>query len=394
MENITAEEKQIQVEKEITKKFIIDRTIYERFLEFTRKNAYTEWGGVLLGKYMENGTFMATVAIIPPQRTQNSVYCQFQREFFVAVSKLRDNLEAEGYQETDLLSFGCWIHTHPNLSAFLSRTDRETFSELTKFNSLLTAMVLDPVRKDEICVNAIKDPEYGFTPLDIEKNLLEYTDKEKNLFRSIEKEFQKDDYKKLLKVTKPMRVFTPEGEFECLLDIIESKFLDLGKKIATLQERTLLSVNVPYTFSDIREQLSALEKVNFDSTEFLTRYRLTTEGLIYNQIDNNEPHANFIPWKNVKKIYLKNNYTIILEFAFMIKKGFFRSERIDIAFFTQKPNELVSILARYTGYIGQYKKSVELSFSDYIRDVNKDVQQKKTNVKEEKSKNNEDSTYD
>jgi proteasome lid subunit RPN8/RPN11 len=372
MENIILNEDDSIQERSYTKEFMIDKSVYERFLEFTRKNSQIEWGGVLLGKYTEDRKFIATVAIIPPQSSQNSVSCQFQREFFVALSNLRSNLESEGFDQSELLEFGCWIHTHPNLTAFLSATDRGTFLELTKFNPMLTAMVLDPVQRDEICVNSLKNDEFGFKPIEIKKVFLRISEADNKLFQSIEKEFRKESYKKLLKVNKTMKVFTPVGEFECLFELMDSKFQDLTKKIKTLSEKTLLSANNPHRLDDLKKQLPQLKEINLDDREYISSYKITSSGIIFNQIHDNNPHAYFIPWDKIKSIYLQANYTYILDLLFIVKKGFLRSEEKKIAFFTQQPNELISNLARFVGYIGSNtkKENPEKEFQDKENSTN------------------------
>ncbi|MHA2366561.1 MAG: hypothetical protein ACXAC7_21575, partial [Candidatus Hodarchaeales archaeon] len=48
-----------------TTKLIIDFTVYEQFVEFSRREAKLEWGGILLGNFTEEKEFYANIAILP-----------------------------------------------------------------------------------------------------------------------------------------------------------------------------------------------------------------------------------------------------------------------------------------------------------------------------------------
>lgn len=335
-------------------KVVVERSVYEQFNEYTRVHARTEWGGVLLGYYKPEGTFHATLAILPPQSTQNQVYCEFKKEFFLAISMLGENLEEEGFEPERIPKIGCWIHTHPGITAFFSGTDVETFTQLTKLNPSLTAVVLDPTRKykkgHSIALNSKAGKDYSFTKIPLVFQSTPLTNSDEELLRAIKREVEKDYFKRILKVNTTVKVFTHADAFESLSYVVTSRFNDLENRLAGQLEIVLHEMNYTQDLFALDAHLKR-HGIAVDVSRLITSYKVTNLGLSYVTDLFEDVTARFIPWSKVKEVTLTSEPSLSLCLRFKIVKKWLRSELVEANLLTQEPNELLQTIARYCGHI-------------------------------------------
>lgn len=159
----------MESEPKILDELKIDRSVFEQFVDHTLRFSETEWGGLLLGKEID-GLIHGVAMVLPPQKTQSPGYCEFRRELFQVVYNSFEKID-EVYDDHGF-SIISWVHTHPDLSVFLSQTDVETFTYLTKLNPSLTAIVVDPVRYTWMAVNSRPGNIFGFSDLDLDLNYI------------------------------------------------------------------------------------------------------------------------------------------------------------------------------------------------------------------------------
>lgn len=349
----------ISADKERTTTFSIEFSVYERFVEFTRANSKTEWGGILLGKF-DNGHFHASVAILPPQHVQNPVYCEFKKEFFLANSRMLGQLEEQGFSYDEIPQFGCWIHTHPGLTAFLSGTDVETFTYLTKMNPRLTAVVIDPLKiknkikindknkdKHYVCVNSQPGPDYNFTKIPFSVKNIPDVKNQVKLYETLYNEVNEPYFLNIMKSEKPMHVFTPIDDYECISEVMTSKFQDLEQKIKYSDERTILSADFQIDTTELKKHLG----IDLNNSSIITNYKLTSEGIvIHDLLHPINPRIEFIPWKKIRKVSLlfQQEAFIFLELKISI---FLRSRMERYLFLSQTPTKFLNVIARYVGSI-------------------------------------------
>lgn len=147
----------------------IERTVFEQFLDYTFCHSNLEWGGLLIGRKVGNDLY-CVAAVLPPQKTQSLGYCEFKRNIFPVIRQVLDQIDEQFHDNNFFIT--TWIHTHPDFGVFLSKTDDETFTYLTKLNPMITAIVVDPVRYEWIAVNSKPGNLHGFTPVELQLNYL------------------------------------------------------------------------------------------------------------------------------------------------------------------------------------------------------------------------------
>ncbi|NVM02907.1 MAG: hypothetical protein HWN67_11255 [Candidatus Helarchaeota archaeon] len=150
----------MEIGSQIPEKLHIERSVFEQFIDHTFRFSDYEWGGLLIGREM-NGELHCIAAVLPPQKTQSSGYCEFRREIFQVIRNALDDIEEKFNDEN--FNIITWIHTHPNLGVFLSPTDQETYTYLSKLNPSLSAIVVDPVQYELLAVNSKPGNISGFT---------------------------------------------------------------------------------------------------------------------------------------------------------------------------------------------------------------------------------------
>ena len=90
----------MESESEITDRLNFERSIFEQFLEYTRRFSKTEWGGLLIGTKID-GELHCVAAVIPPQKSKSKVYCEFKRELFTVIYNCFEKIE-DKYGQNDL----------------------------------------------------------------------------------------------------------------------------------------------------------------------------------------------------------------------------------------------------------------------------------------------------
>lgn len=164
---------------EIFEKIHFERSVYEQFLEYTRRFSKNEWGGLLIG-IQNDGELYCVAAVIPPQKNQSRVFCEFNRELFPVIYNCFEKIEEQfGSKELEIIA---WIHTHPDLGVFFSGTDQDTINYLVKLNPALFAMVVDPVQREFLAVNSKPGNLYGFSKMEVD---LDYLQNFENLDQSL-----------------------------------------------------------------------------------------------------------------------------------------------------------------------------------------------------------------
>ncbi|MFX0132907.1 MAG: hypothetical protein ACFFDN_04605 [Candidatus Hodarchaeota archaeon] len=150
----------MEIRSQIPDKLHIERSVFEQFIDHTFRFSDNEWGGLLIGRII-NGELHCIAAVLPPQKTQSSGYCEFRREIFPVIRNALDDIE-EAYNDENF-NIITWIHTHPDIGVFLSPTDQDTYRYLSKLNPSLSAIVVDPVQYEILAVNSKPGNISGFT---------------------------------------------------------------------------------------------------------------------------------------------------------------------------------------------------------------------------------------
>ena len=126
-----------------------------------------EVGGLLIGQRDRSHSAVNVLGFVfPKQSKQTSVYCAFDTRW-ASVMKAAI-IECDLHPEVTLVA---WIHTHPQISVFLSGTDVRTIDELQQYNPLTLAVVLDPFNGDMGAFHfdrQQRDTRIEYTPLTVD----------------------------------------------------------------------------------------------------------------------------------------------------------------------------------------------------------------------------------
>jgi len=241
----------MESEAEITDRLNFERSIFEQFLEYTRRFSKTEWGGLLIGTKID-GKLHCVAAVIPPQKSKSKVYCEFKRELFTVIYNSFEKIE-DKYDQSDL-GIITWIHTHPGFGVFLSGTDLETYNYLIKLNPEYSAIVVDPVNRDYLAVNSKPGNLNGFSQLEVNLNYLyDFNGSDQSLYDKLQ--ILKDSInsglnRKIFKLTDPetINVFIPLPLEALKHDVMKSRLEGLMER--TQEVRTALFQAKPKSIED------------------------------------------------------------------------------------------------------------------------------------------------
>ena len=132
---------------------VIDGELWNELCTFLDTLPATEQGGVLLG-FREDGSdgkkrSRLTAAVFPQQLRASSTICEFSTEDIDTIRSVIFDLENQGIEGVDRIGIMTWIHTHPNMSVFLSDTDCETLSsQWASLDPDARAVVVDVFKSD------------------------------------------------------------------------------------------------------------------------------------------------------------------------------------------------------------------------------------------------------
>lgn len=222
----------------VPNKLHFERSIYEQFMEYTRRFSKNEWGGLLIGTEIE-GELYCVAAIIPPQKSKSTVYCEFKKELFTVIFNCFEKIE----EEYDHHNFRIitWIHTHPGFGVFLSGTDLETYNYLIKLNPNWSAIVVDPVKRDYLAVNSTPGNLNGFSTLEVDLNYLydfDYVDQTLfNKLQIIKNTINSGLNRRLLKIedTEKVEVFIPIPPESLRHSVMQSRLEGLIEQTQSLK---------------------------------------------------------------------------------------------------------------------------------------------------------------
>ncbi|MHA1250360.1 MAG: hypothetical protein ACTSRP_10260 [Candidatus Helarchaeota archaeon] len=316
-------------ESKIPNKVCLERSVFEQFIDYTFRNSEFEWGGLLLGKIF-NGNPTCLAAILPPQTTQSSGYCEFRKEIFPAINLAIEDLK-ETYGEDFDYNIIAWIHTHPNLDVFLSKTDCNTFYYLTRFNPALTAIVVDPVHYTWLAVNSKPGTTYGYTKIDLDLNYLyKFDNGDQRIIKELEslsKQLNKLKYRKIARLqnNEKIIVYIPVPFSKLKHNLIISNLntlkdqIDNTKQIffgAQLQkdnivlESSLLDDTMLKSASSKFSDINSIENIesylyslapNMDPSDFNKKILLsnsneivTTQNIIKSEKEKSNPEINYL----------------------------------------------------------------------------------------------------
>jgi hypothetical protein len=146
----------------------LDPRVFTRLINATRQRH--EMGGMLIG---QRDPSTASVNVLgfafPRQSRQTPVFCSFDMRWASLMKAAI--IECDLHPKVTLIA---WIHTHPQLSVFLSGTDVQTIDELQQFNPLTLAVVLDPYKNDMGAFHydrRQRDTRIEYTQVDIDAEL-------------------------------------------------------------------------------------------------------------------------------------------------------------------------------------------------------------------------------
>ncbi|MHA2365832.1 MAG: hypothetical protein ACXAC7_17875, partial [Candidatus Hodarchaeales archaeon] len=280
-----------------------------------------------------------------------------------------------------------WIHTHPGISAFFSGTDVETFSYLTKMNPKLTAVVIDPLKKkDIVSLNSKTGNSYSFTEIPF---LIKKTPENKRngrLYEAIQEEIIKPYYGKIMKTTDKIHVFTPIDEYECLANIIKSRYNQLERKHKVSEEKTLLKASLQI---DTKALMTQLPQIGIDpiTTPIISSFLLSTRGIVIHQLNIQKPKIEFLAWSKIRKVSILYHESYFILMQITIQK-FLRNRSEKLLFVTQQPTELLNIFTRYCGLI-EIEKKRKLENKKLKQKKIKEEKAEKYETKEEKTEEDE-----
>jgi len=121
---------------------IFPANLLTQLLRMTRVER--ELGGLLIGN---RDTAAQTVRVlgflIPRQTRSHSTFCEFDM-YWIGLARAA-LMSCDLYPAITIIA---WLHTHPGLSVFLSKTDIRTLNRLQELHTHLLAVVLDPFRNE------------------------------------------------------------------------------------------------------------------------------------------------------------------------------------------------------------------------------------------------------
>lgn len=421
----------MEIRDEIPESVLIERTVFEQFLDYTSRNSRYEWGGLLIGRKI--GEMLCAIAIIlPPQIKQSNIDCVFKKELFPVLRMALDKIE-EKYND-DNFYITSWIHTHPNLGVFLSGTDVSTYTYLSKLNPAISAVVVDPVRYECLAVNSTPGNVSGFKSIDVHLDYFyDHSSADKTLIEQLnvlEENTNSKLGKKLMQLgeDEKVHVFRPkpikELEQELLAENIDSLLFSVQKlRVKLLRDNSKVQIKAVeeenprikemveklVKFRVIRQELLKLEKISFNKK----LYEYSIEKLAYMGIDPNQaylvlkkyakrlsltPIINFSIWDNyfkysgedgsekvewdsidkiVFEIFSSENFLLILSY----KTGIF-SQWTRLILFIPKMDEFLVILNKMTKL--KQSKKIRKKYIKKLQEIKRKKKAEEKKLKEQK----------
>ncbi|MBD3192733.1 MAG: hypothetical protein GF308_18990 [Candidatus Heimdallarchaeota archaeon] len=123
-------------------KVVFNGSLKTEILKYLKMWRNVEVGGLLIGSE-RNNELVISFAYFPSQIEQTRTTCTFGRGFFWArklIELINDQMTSADFNIVG------WIHSHPNLGAFLSGTDLSTLKSFPVKRFLAT--VIDPFREE------------------------------------------------------------------------------------------------------------------------------------------------------------------------------------------------------------------------------------------------------
>ena len=135
---------------------VVPRSIIEQTEAYTGPRGHLEMGGLLFGHVDERGRNTCVVGFFPKQSEEEPGYCKFDGKWSAigasAVDVANESIEDSDDAIPKIRLIG-WIHTHPDISIYLSDTDIKTYREMLAWtrDERFVAVVVDPLgRKDGV----------------------------------------------------------------------------------------------------------------------------------------------------------------------------------------------------------------------------------------------------
>lgn len=127
-------------------KCVIDSRLWMRSTEFLKSFTGAEKGGVAVG-YRRSGVTYLVSLYLPRQIQSTPVYCEFEGRDTVAVQSAIHEVSS-AISGSPRMGIMAWAHTHPNLTVFLSGTDKNTFREWCALDKAALAVVFDVFQRE------------------------------------------------------------------------------------------------------------------------------------------------------------------------------------------------------------------------------------------------------
>jgi hypothetical protein len=122
------------------------RTLAGVLLSYLSEAGEHERGGVLIGHRNSSATWVS-MAVFPPQLLRDTMACEFDVGSLNLIHTAKDALSRQLSQQ--LGTIVGWVHSHPRLGLFLSRTDERTLSAWRQLDPEAIAVVADPYRRGQ-----------------------------------------------------------------------------------------------------------------------------------------------------------------------------------------------------------------------------------------------------
>ncbi|MEM2900418.1 MAG: hypothetical protein QXT63_06455 [Thermoplasmata archaeon] len=198
-------------------KLIINADLFEQLIGFASSYPSLEWGGMLIGERRECYSKVC-IAIFPSQKRQDRCYCEFDGGELVLI---KNALSSENMQSSKWVNIG-WIHTHPNLTVFLSGIDKRSFEAWSALDPLAVAVVIDPFSENKK-IGAF-DSRYEEIRIDILKEVCVSDVRNIDVFcKEVSKEYTKKNWEL------PTVICPTISDREMLIEIGEMKEYPLKK---------------------------------------------------------------------------------------------------------------------------------------------------------------------
>jgi len=280
----------------------------------------------LLIGYMDNTVFNARTAILPPQKTHDGAYCLFRKEIFPIITKsLRQISRDDNSDFFNRYAVGSWIHTHPGLTVFFSKTDVSTFKYLTSLSPSMTAVVLDPLNNQIMALNGEKGDKYGFTgiPITIKKFDSPPFELEHHLLSRFQTSVESPESAAEIGSDDKINVFIPVTDSLLRRKSIDMKLDYCISRLREISYKPIYSETMGHYIPQISKYIRKISH-DIENTIFPEFYQISHKGFMYGNYENGVLVVKRLYWRKIRlakvEVLHANILSLELEFKSIKRK--------------------------------------------------------------------------